>query len=49
MSDLRGEGQGWFEALLQRGVEDEVGQTSKHQIAVLDISDGQVPLRLLLL
>ena len=24
MSDLRGEGQGWFEALLQRGVEDEV-------------------------
>ena len=29
MSSLRGEGQGWIEALLQRGVEDEVRVASK--------------------
>ena len=39
MSSLRGEGQGWSEALLQRGVEDEV--RAANNISCSDISNDR--------
>ena len=40
MSSLRGEGQGWSEALLQRGVEDEVRRAAKKNLAVIFPTTG---------
>ena len=43
MSSLRGEGQGWSEALLQRGVEDEVRAAKKNLAAIFPTTGTTTP------